>query len=381
MRKYKKRVLLEPHVIDLIKQGDADTFIGQAEAVDEHTLKVTTPDHKEQLIEFKNLVLSVGAKPRRLDLPGFAEGYASGHIISSDEVLDLEEVPKTMVIIGGGIVSLEMAYVYASFGTLITILEVAERIAPQYDREVSEYVQNYLTGHAGVIVKTGVKIIAASSYGIEYIDNENHRHFAGGEKVLVGIGRQANLVGFEKLNLKTKPNGQLEVNERYQTSLSHVYATGDVVNRVQNSYVAYETSRIVINHINNQPTETLTNLIPVACFGRPEIAAIGKTHDQLVAEGVDVVSLRVDCDLLLRVITDEQLPGFIKLSVNRANGQILGVQIVGENANEIISLGILAMHLKATVFDLATILYPHPTIVEVYGTVAKKLIAKYNLHQ
>ncbi|MDQ0514038.1 dihydrolipoamide dehydrogenase [Mycoplasmoides fastidiosum] len=375
-RRQAKRVLLEPHVIDLINQGKAETYIGYAEAIDEHHLKVN-----DEIIEFKHLVLSTGAKPRQLNLPGFAEGYARGNIISSDEVLELKEVPKTMVIIGGGIVSMEMAFVYAAFGTVITILDASPRILPQYDPEVSDYMVRYLSMKNQMIIKTGVKIIDASEYGVQYEDSDGNRHFAGGEKVLVGIGREANFYGFEKLNLKRRPNGQLEINERYQTSLPHVYASGDVVNTVQNSYVAYETSRIIVDNIRGEPTQTLTNLIPVACFGKPEIAAIGLNEEQLKQQNKKYVALRVDTDLLLRTITDEQLPGFIKMQVDPDTNQILGVTIVAENANELIALATLAMHTNQTVFALAEILYAHPTTCEVYGTVAKKLIAKYNLQK
>ncbi|CEA00105.1 Dihydrolipoyl dehydrogenase [Jeotgalicoccus saudimassiliensis] len=308
------------------------------------------------------VVIAAGSKPAELPFMPF-DGKV---ILSSDDLMYLEDVPKKIAIVGGGIIGVEFATVLNAFGSDVTIIEASEQILPTEDKDVAQAVKKSLT-ESGVTIHTGVKL---SEEGTAVKDDSVSLQIDGAEtlfdKAVVAIGRKANTAELGLQNTKVKlENGIIEVNEFQQTKESHIYAIGDVTSSPQLAHVAIEEGLIAAEHItDNNPLTLNYSNVPRCIYTSPEVASIGHTTEALKAQNTDFKTHKLPLSSIAKAVIEDGGEGFIKLNVS-PSGDILGASIVGANATELINQLSLAKFMDASALELSSAVFAHPSVGEI----------------
>lgn len=308
------------------------------------------------------VVIAAGSKPAELPFMPF-DGKV---ILSSDDLMYLEDVPKKIAIVGGGIIGVEFATVLNAFGSDVTIIEASEQILPTEDKDVAQAVKKSLT-ESGVTIHTGVKL---SEEGTAVKDDSVSLQIDGAEtlfdKAVVAIGRKANTAELGLQNTKVKlENGIIEVNEFQQTKESHIYAVGDVTSSPQLAHVAIEEGLIAAEHItDNNPLTLNYSNVPRCIYTSPEVASIGHTTEALKAQNTDFKTHKLPLSAIAKAVIEDGGEGFIKLNVS-PSGDILGASIVGANATELINQLSLAKFMDASALELSSAVFAHPSVGEI----------------
>ncbi|TDV23549.1 dihydrolipoamide dehydrogenase [Mycoplasmopsis mustelae] len=371
-RRTSNKELLNGAIENFLKGANVDILRGEGKLVDAHSLMVN-----DTKVSFDKLVVATGSKNRTLTVKGAQEGYQSGFLIDSEQALKLTEVPKRLVIIGSGAISLEFAYFYSTLGSKVTILSNTKFLS-NFDSMAAAAV-------AGSLKANGVEIIEEANIS-EVRKSEvvfktgEQTHILAADKVLVAIGRVANLSGLDALGLKLNAKGFVDVCEHMKTNISNVYALGDVTGLMMLSTVAYKTADVIAKDILKfKDNETLMlNHVPWAIYLNPELAGVGKTAAQLTAECVEFDEVVVPAKALPRLHADGQANdlGFIKFLVSKTDGQILGCFMFVEGGHILINQVAFAMHQKVTFKQLQESIYTHPTIAEALYYSSRNVVFK-----
>ncbi|WBX36051.1 dihydrolipoyl dehydrogenase [Mycoplasma capricolum] len=331
-------------------------FKGLGEVLDQNSIKVN-----EQIICFDKLVIATGSRSKIINFQGIEESIENGYLINSDQALYLESVPKSMVIIGDGPISLEFAYFYNTLGTKVTILTNVDFLS-RFDIDIQKSVKQYFDlKNIKVIDKIDIKKIDLDK--VYYDDN-----FIQAEKILLAIGRQPNNESFKNLDIKKDKNGFVLVDDLMKTNFDNIYAIGDITGLTLLSSVAYKTGDIVARNIlkYNDSEKFDKNLVPWAIYLNPEIAGVGLTEQQLVEQKIEFESFIINSKALPRAHADGIVAdySFIKFLVDKKTDQILGCFMMIETANILINQIALFMQQKLTFTQLQKSVYTHPTIAE-----------------
>ncbi|ABC01132.1 dihydrolipoyl dehydrogenase [Mycoplasma capricolum] len=331
-------------------------FKGLGEVLDQNSIKVN-----EQIICFDKLVIATGSRSKIINFQGIEESIKNGYLINSDQALHLESVPKSMVIIGDGPISLEFAYFYNTLGTKVTILTNVDFLS-RFDIDIQKSVKEYFDlKNIKVIDKIDIKKIDLDK--VYYNDN-----FIQAEKILLAIGRQPNNESFKNLDIKKDKNGFVLVGDLMKTNFDNIYAIGDITGLTLLSSVAYKTGDIVARNIlkYNDSEKFDKNLVPWAIYLNPEIAGVGLTEQQLVEQKVEFESFIINSKALPRAHADGIVAdySFIKFLIDKKTDQILGCFMMIETANILINQIALFMQQKLTFTQLQKSVYTHPTIAE-----------------
>lgn len=330
------------------------------------SLAVELPDGEMESVVSQNLIIATGSTPR--NLPGLE---ADGQIIlNSDHALELDKLPKSMLIVGGGVIGVEWASLLHDFGVEVTIVEVGSRLLPGEDAEISLEMTKQLDKR-GIRILTGVQLDAASMN----IDGDSFSisaKLADGQvlleanKMLVSVGRVANCedIGLENTDVRVK-NGVIVVNEFGQTSEPHIYAIGDVIGGVQLAHAAAHEGLTAVDHICGKTVHTVaSHLIPRCIYSFPEVASYGHTEASAVAAGFEIKKAKVPFAAIGKAIVSGHAFGFVKVIADKASDDILGVHIIGEHATELISEAALSGWLNAAPWEVGAMIHPHPTLSE-----------------
>ncbi|WP_434324334.1 dihydrolipoyl dehydrogenase [Mycoplasma capricolum] len=331
-------------------------FKGLGEVLDQNSIKVN-----EQIICFDKLVIATGSRSKIINFQGIEKSIENGYLINSDQALYLESVPKSMVIIGDGPISLEFAYFYNTLGTKVTILTNVDFLS-RFDIDIQKSVKQYFDlKNIKVIDKIDIKKIDLDK--VYYDDN-----FIQAEKILLAIGRQPNNESFKNLDIKKDKNGFVLVDDLMKTNFDNIYAIGDITGLTLLSSVAYKTGDIVARNIlkYNDSEKFDKNLVPWAIYLNSEIAGVGLTEQQLVEQKVEFESFIINSKALPRAHADGIVAdySFIKFLVDKKTDQILGCFMMIETANILINQIALFMQQKLTFTQLQKSVYTHPTIAE-----------------
>ncbi|WP_434324071.1 dihydrolipoyl dehydrogenase [Mycoplasma capricolum] len=331
-------------------------FKGLGEVLDQNSIKVN-----EQIICFDKLVIATGSRSKIINFQGIEESIKNGYLINSDQALYLENVPKSMVIIGDGPISLEFAYFYNTLGTKVTILTNVDFLS-RFDIDIQKSVKQYFDlKNIKVIDKIDIKKIDLDK--VYYDDN-----FIQAEKILLAIGRQPNNESFKNLDIKKDKNGFVLVDDLMKTNFDNIYAIGDITGLTLLSSVAYKTGDIVARNIlkYNDSEKFDKNLVPWAIYLNPEIAGVGLTEQQLVEQKIEFESFIINSKALPRAHADGIVAdySFIKFLVDKKTDQILGCFMMIKTANILINQIALFMQQKLTFTQLQKSVYTHPTIAE-----------------
>lgn len=351
---------LRTGVESLFKANGIELIRGEGVIVDKNTVKVG-----ENSYTADNIVIATGSVPAMPPIPGLdGEG-----VITSDDMLDgTPEFENSIIIIGGGVIGVEFASVYASFGAQVTIIEAMDRILPTMDKEISQNL-------AMILKKKGVKINTSAKVS-EVTTNEDGTKCckfemkgkpgeASANRVLVAIGRRPNMGNLlsEGFSLETE-RGRIITNENYETSVPGVYAIGDVTSRIQLAHTASCQGVFVANKIAGGESHTNLELIPSCIYTSPEIAAVGMTEDEAVKAGYTVRIGKFMMHANGKTIIADGERGFIKIVADAETGKVLGGQLMCERATDMLSEITTAVANGLTVDDMLKVMRPHPTFNE-----------------
>ncbi|GAA4867589.1 dihydrolipoyl dehydrogenase [Paenibacillus vulneris] len=317
----------------------------------------------------EKLIIATGSRPR--SLPGL--DIDGQFILNSDQALQLEELPQSIVIVGGGVIGVEWASMLIDFGVQVTVVEYAERLLPTEDSDISRELERLLKKR-GVQVVTGAKVLAETvekqSGSVQLqIERKGQTEQLQAEKVMVCVGRQANVedIGLHNTDVKIT-NGFIEVNEHMQTGESHIYAIGDVIGGLQLAHVAGHEGIIAVEHSLGQPTHTFgVHQVPRCVYTRPEVASIGWTEQQAVERGHEVKIGRFPFSAVGKAVLYGESDGFVKVIADKKTNDILGVHMIGAHVTDYISEAALAQLLDATPWEVGQTIHPHPTLSEALG--------------
>ena len=363
----------------LMSKNKVTVLKGLGSFVDSHTVKVAGSE--ELLVKAKHIVVATGSVP--IELP-FAK-FDGERIISSTEALSLPEVPKRMIVIGGGVIGLELGSVYKRLGSEVTVVEFADSILSTMDASIGKEMQRVLR-KIGMVFHLGTKVVGVERKGdlvtVQATDKKGNALKFEGDYCLVAVGRRANTAGlnYEAAGLKADDRGRLEVNDHLQTSQAHIYAIGDLVRGAMLAHKAEEEGVVAAETIAGQKPHLDYNLIPGIVYTWPEAASVGKTEEELKTSGQAYKVGNFPMRALGRSRASGDTDGFVKILADAATDEVLGAHIVGARAADLIMELAVAMEFRASAEDIARICHGHPTYTEAIKEAALDATAKRALH-
>lgn len=348
----------------LLKGNKVQFFSGEVMFINENEARVFN-DQEAPRYRFKNCIIATGSRP--IELKAFPFG---GRIISSTEALSLPEVPKSMVVIGGGYIGMELGQMYSKFGTKVTVIEGMDSILPGFDTDMSRIVVKKLK-EKGVEIFTGAKAKSA-----EQTDTEVKVTFeVGGEDktvtadyLLVTVGRRPNTdgeLGLDLINLKMTDRGLIEVDDQCRTNIPHIYAIGDIIAGPALAHKATYEAKVAAEAIAGMPSKVDYKCIPLVVFTDPECSSVGYSESEAKEKGHKVKVGRFPFGINGRAVSLGVTDGFVKLISDSDTGLLLGAQIAGAEASNMIAELGLAIEMGATVEDVALTIHAHPTLGEI----------------
>jgi len=350
----------------LMKKNKIDVFTGHGAFVDAHNIQVTQSDGIEETVQTEKVIIATGSKPI---VPAMFN-YDKKRVITSTEALELQAVPKRMVIVGGGVIGLEIGSVYARLGTEVEVVEFLDRIIPGMDRDCSRELQRALK-KLGMVFHLAHKVtkVTAGKKGVkvEVESKKGDKQFTlDADYCLVSIGRRpyTEKLGLDKVGVKVDENGRVVVNEQMQTNVPGIYAIGDVVRGPMLAHKAEEEGVFVAEHMAGQQPHINYNLIPGVVYTWPEVAAVGQTEEQLKEAGIPYKTGKFPFRALGRARASTDLDGMVKILAHQETDEILGVHIVGARAADIIAEAVTVMEYRGSAEDLARMSHAHPTFTE-----------------
>ena len=339
----------------LLKANKVTIFNGLGQVNPDKTVTVGS-----ETIKGHNIILATGSKVSRINIPGID----SPLVLTSDDILDLREIPKSLAVMGGGVVGIELGLVYASYGTEVTVIEMADRIIPAMDKEVSLELQKILS-KKGMNIKTSVGVAEIVEANNQLTLKLNDGSEVVSEKALLSIGRVPQLSGLENLNLELE-RGRIKVDDYQETSISGIYAPGDVNGRKMLAHAAYRMGEVAAeNAIWGNVRKANLKYTPAAVYTHPEVAMCGITEEQARQEYGNVLVGKSSFSGNGRAIASNEAQGFVKVIADAKYHEILGVHIIGPAAAEMINEASTIMENELTVDELLRSIHGHPTFSEV----------------
>lgn len=351
----------------LMKKNKIDVHQGLGSFVDAHTVKVTKDDGSSAVIQGKNIIIATGSKPASLPFIKLDKD----RIITSTEALNMKEIPKHLIVIGGGVIGMELGSVYGRMGAKVSVVEFMDALIPSMDRTMGKELQKSLK-KIGFEFYLKHKVVEVENKGTEVIvkaDNGKGEVVElKGDYVLVSIGRKAYTVGLnaEAAGVKITDRGLVEVNDHLQTSVPHIYAIGDVVKGAMLAHKAEEEGVFVAESIAGQKPHINYLLIPGVVYTWPEVAAVGYTEEQLKEKGVKYKTGKFPFMASGRARASMDTDGLVKVLADTETDEILGVHMIGPRTADMIAEAVVAMEFRASAEDIARMSHAHPTYTEAF---------------
>ena len=352
----------------LCKARKITRLTGKGVFKDSKTLLVTG-EETEQEVQFANAIIATGSRPFVLpDIP------ADPRIWDSTAALELQTVPKRFLIIGGGIIGLEMAQIYSALGSEITIVEMLEQIIPPADKDLVQPLFLKLKKKYTILTNTKVTKVTAAESGIQVsLEGKNVPDNAEFDAVLVAVGRKPNSsdMGFDTIGLKVDKRGFLQVNERQQTSVEHIYGIGDVVGEPMLAHKASHEGKVAAEVIAGHKAVFMPMTIPSVAYTSPEVAWMGLTEKEAKAQNIDFDKGKFPWGASGRALSAGASSGVTKVLFDKKTGRIIGAGICGQNAGELIHEAVLALEMGANAEDISLTVHAHPTLAETFAFAAE----------
>lgn len=378
----KQRIVDQLHrgVQQLMKKGKIDLYHGVGRILGPSifapvagTISVEMNDGNEnEILIPKHVIIATGSRPKTLN----GLEIDGDFILSSNEALELSNVPSSVLIVGGGAIGIEWASMLRDFGSDVTIIEYANRLLPSEDHDISRELEIRLK-KKGIRIVTNAKILPDTvqkekTTATVQVEVNGERLAYSAEKILVCVGRQANIedIGLENTDIQVN-QGVIQVNDYFQTKERHIYAIGDVIGGLQLAHVASREGMIAVEHIAGLNPEPLDySLVPKCIYSSPEIASVGWTEQEAKEKGLNLKIGKFPFRAVGKALVYGQSDGFVKLIVDRDTDDVLGVHMIGPHVTDMISEAGLARFLDAASWEVAHAIHPHPTLSEALGEAA-----------
>jgi len=351
----------------LMKKNKIDVYTGLGSLVDKNTISIIADKGKASSITAENIILASGSKPIALPFAPFDKK----RIISSTEALELKEIPKHLIVIGGGVIGIELGSVYARIGSKVTIIEFLDRLIPNMDETMGKELLK-VSKKLGMEVLLGHKVTSVVNNKKEVILKATPKSGTTeieikGDYCLISVGRRAYTegLGLEKVGIPTK-NGQIAVDEHLRTNISNIYAIGDVIGGAMLAHKAEDEGMMVAELLAGQKPHIKYLLIPNVVYTWPEIAGVGYTEAQLKESGRDYKVGSFPYKALGRARASMDTDGLVKVLADKKTDEILGVHIIGARAADMIATAVTAMEFRASAEDVARQSHAHPTYMEAF---------------
>jgi dihydrolipoamide dehydrogenase len=373
VRNWKNEVVgkLNKGIAQMAKARRVEVFTGAAEFNSKTEITVKGKD-KAELISFDSAIIATGS--RSTLIPSIPNDHPS--VMTSKEALQLESIPKTLLVIGGGYIGLEIATVYNSLGSQVTVVEMLDSLLPGADKDIVRLLQHKLKNDFHqLMVKSKVvevKPIKDKTLSVK-IDNNGKTIEQKFDKVLVSVGRRPNTenLGLEKIGVQLTEQGFIKVDKKQNTNVVNIYAIGDVAGEPMLAHKATHEGKVAAEVIGGLPAAFDVKTVPAVIFTNPEIAWTGLTEIEAQEKGIEYKKAEFPWGASGKAIATGQSIGKTKLLFNPDNGKLLGVSIVGAHAGDIISEGALAIEMGADAEDIGLTIHPHPTLSETFANAAE----------
>lgn len=311
------------------------------------------------------LLIAAGSTPVVPGIEGLTAGLESGFVLTSREILDLAELPKHLIIVGGGVIGLEMAGYYSTAGCKVSVIEMMDKIAGPTEREISAALQKQLQAN-GVEFYLNHKVVSIDNGGVTF-EHDGQPSSLKADKVLLSIGRKPSVqgLGLENLGVYTE-NGAIVTDNHMQTNVAGIYAAGDINGKSMLAHTAYREAEVAVNHILGRADTMRYGAVPSVIYTNPEVACIGETEETAVQKGIPVRVARLPMSYAGRYVAEvERGEGFCKILVDSRYDCIVGAHLIGSYASEMIYGVGLMIERQIPVRELKELVFPHPTVSEI----------------
>lgn len=367
-RKDKVVKRLTTGVKGLLKKAGVDVYNGFGTVLDSTTVQVN-----DETLKAEYLILATGSHPFVPPIPGVDEAFTNKRALTAKEILDLDTLPKNLVIIGGGVIGVEFATLYSTLGVDVTMLEMADNILTRIDDEVrSTYIKILQNKH--LTIHTNARVTKVDDTHV-YFEKDGTEQKVEAEKFLVSIGTRPNLKGLEALQLETNTVGVV-TNEKMETSVKGVYAIGDMNGIMMLAHVASKEGLVAVENIFGDGEDINYERVPSGIYGFPEIAYVGLTEQECIERGLSYKKSIFPLAANGKALAEGESDGFIKILAETTYNEILGMHILAPNATDMIAEAVTTMELEGTANELAKAIHPHPTLSEIVMEAAHGVIDK-----
>ena len=365
----------------LMKKNKITVINGHASFKDKETISVVAADGTQQTVNTERVIIATGSKPS--SIPGVV--CDKKRIITSTEALSLENVPEKLIVIGGGVIGLELGSVYARLGAEVQVVEFLDRLIPGMDFSLAKEVQR-------ILKKQGMKFflshavqsatVSANKVKVSALNKKCEEVEFNGDYCLVAVGRRAytNKLGLEKIGITPDKQGRIPVNENLETAVPGIYAIGDVVAGAMLAHKAEEEGTFVAEKMAGQKPHINYKAIPGVLYTWPEAAGVGFTEDELIAENYNYKSGSFPFKALGRARASMDTDGFVKVLADKETDEILGIHLVGARAADLIAEAVVALEYRASAEDIARMSHAHPTYAEAIKEAMLDATGKRSIH-
>jgi len=363
-------------------ESDHTVFVDtSANSKDPHRRAPQGDGSQGQRISFGCAVIATGAPPFVPPIPGAHEGLASGAVLTSDTVWGLTDVPKRLVVVGGGAIGLEMAQIFQDFGTRVTLLEAQERILAEVEPEIAKHLTAILNEEPRLEVHTSVQIDAikgeAGAVKLSYRDAGDKKHSVSCDYVLMATGKRPLLepLHLDKAGVLVE-NGVIKADASCRTSVSHIFAVGDVIGGLMLAHTAGQQGRVAAAVISGEQARYDEAKDCGVIFTRPQAAFVGLSVEQAKARGIDAVEVKMPMSIDAKAMITNETHGMIKIVADKASRRVLGVHFLADHADTLIGEGVMMVAGELTLDQVAQAIHPHPTQTEMFGEMARRLLSR-----
>jgi dihydrolipoamide dehydrogenase len=356
----------------LAKQRKVEVVTGEGRFTSANTLSITTGEG-EKTIRFDNAIIAAGSQPTKI--PSFPND--DPRLLDSTGALALADIPARLLIVGGGIIGLEMANVYHALGSKITVVELMDQLIPGADADlVKPLHQRIAKQYENIFLKTKVAAIEATDAGLKVsFEGEGAQDSDVFDRVLVAVGRRPNgkLIGAEAAGVVVNDAGFIPVDDKQRTNIPHIYAIGDIVGNPMLAHKATHEAKVAAEVIAGHHSAFLALTIPSVAYTDPELAWMGLTETAAKAQGIEYEKAVFPWAASGRALGTGRREGLTKLLVDKDTKRVLGAGIVGPNAGELIAEAVLALEMGADAEDISLTIHPHPTLSETFAFAAEMI--------
>jgi dihydrolipoamide dehydrogenase len=363
-RKNKVVQTLVSGVKALMKANKVKVIEGTAHIVDARRVKVNDEVH-----EGKRLIIATGSEPVIPPIDGVEAGIKSGFVLTNREILDLQKLPKNLVVVGGGVIGLEMASYFNSAGSKVTVIEMLPKIAGATDADISKILLDNYT-KKGIEFKLNTRVTALKDGSVQFDGGK-----VQADKVLLSIGRKAVTAGFGLENTGVLLDRGAIVTDRHcLTNIPNIYAVGDVNGKYMLAHVAYREAEVAVNHILGKRDIMRYNAVPSVIYTSPEVAGVGETEATAAEKGIEYEAANLPMMYSGRYVAENSVTdGICKVLVNKKDRTVIGVHMVGSYVSEMILSACIMIEMQMRVEDVQEVIFPHPTVCEIMREAMFKL--------